>query len=421
MSLHAALRARPSSRALLAGLTAAVLMSLAACGGSSDGAAAGAPDQETSSNSATPTSPASESPTAEPDPAAAFAVEAPGKRTEQVAVGDILISAEKPIPRSVIKKIAKLDGVVAVADISLADVSVENTVYRVAAVDPADYRRFTSGESPDFQAQWNRVAAGEAAVASDLEDTFPTDSTGSVRLGTTDDDAADLVHVGAYAPQVEQIDVVVNRKRGKALGMEPRNALIVSTGLTAPETLRQPIRKIVGADPVIQNLDAAARYGLDPSAFQSVMFYGSFAEAVGTYTYTPTADGKVIPEPSWVSSHISTETMPILGAMTCNSAMMPQLRAALEEIEALGLADEIHPDEYAGCYYPRFIASSTTLSNHSFGLAFDINVPGNERGTVGAIDRGVVAVFKRWGFAWGGDWKWTDPMHFELQRIVRPG
>ncbi len=75
------------------------------------------------------------------------------------------------------------------------------------------------------------------------------------------------------------------------------------------------------------------------------------------------------------------------------------------------------PGEYAGCYYPRFIAGSTTLSNHSFGLALDLNVPGNQRGTVGEIDREVVAIFKKWGFAWGGDWGYTDPMHFELGQI----
>ena len=30
------------------------------------------------------------------------------------------------------------------------------------------------------------------------------------------------------------------------------------------------------------------------------------------------------------------------------------------------------------------------------------------------MDRGVVSVFKEWGFAWGGDWSYTDPMHFEM-------
>ena len=33
-------------------------------------------------------------------------------------------------------------------------------------------------------------------------------------------------------------------------------------------------------------------------------------------------------------------------------------------------------------------------------------------------DRRVVEIFKRWGFAWGGDWQYTDPMHFELTTIL---
>ena len=48
----------------------------------------------------------------------------------------------------------------------------------------------------------------------------------------------------------------------------------------------------------------------------------------------------------------------------------------------------------------------------------DLNVPGNLRGVPGDINRDVVAIFKKWGFAWGGDWNYTDPMHFELAQIV---
>ena len=77
---------------------------------------------------------------------------------------------------------------------------------------------------------------------------------------------------------------------------------------------------------------------------------------------------------------------------------VPQLRAALTEIQQRGLADEIHVDEYAGCFYPRFIAGTQQLSLHSFGIAFDVNVPGNQRGTVGEIDRDVVDIFKKWSF-----------------------
>ena len=71
----------------------------------------------------------------------------------------------------------------------------------------------------------------------------------------------------------------------------------------------------------------------------------------------------------------------------------------------------------AGATCPRFIAGTTTLSNHAFGLAFDLNVPENERGTVGQINRQVVQIFQSWGFTWGGTWGYTDPMHFEMNAL----
>ncbi|GAA5140822.1 hypothetical protein GCM10023340_01590 [Nocardioides marinquilinus] len=380
----------------------------------SSGAASSSPD-----GSGTPATPGpTEGTTSGQVVPADFAVPAPGPRTEPVGLADIMITSDETLSDDFVQQIRGLDGVQAVATISLANVAMENKVYNVAAVDAASYRLFTEARSADFQEQWDRVAGGEAAVDEDLAKKIPLDADGNVRLG---DGPASLVHVGAWAPQVERIDVVVNDKRGEALGFVPDNALLVYTGQASPESLRKPIDRLVAGTLSIQNLDAVARYGLDVDAVQSVRPIGSFADAVGVFNYTDIGGGRIAPDPAWVSSHIVTETVPILGSVTCNKYLMPQLRAALTEVVSLGLADEINPGEYAGCYYPRYIAGSTTLSNHSFGLALDLNVPGNQRGTVGEMDRGVVAIFKRWGFAWGGDWNYTDPMHFELDRIVAPG
>lgn len=149
---------------------------------------------------------------------------------------------------------------------------------------------------------------------------------------------------------------------------------------------------------------------------------GSLASAVGTFSYRYFADGSVAPDPAWVSANIRTETVPLLGTVTCHRVLLPQLRAALQEVVDRGLASQIHPEEFGGCYVPRFIERdpSRGLSLHTWGIAVDINVPGNLRGTVGEISPDVVAIFKRWGFAWGGDWAYTDPMHFELAALVRP-
>jgi len=99
----------------------------------------------------------------------------------------------------------------------------------------------------------------------------------------------------------------------------------------------------------------------------------------------------VQPDPAWVAANIRTETVPILGNVTGHKVMLPQLRGALQEVVNRGLADEINPEEYAGCFVPRFIERdpSRGLSLHTWGIAVDLNVPGNLRGTVGEIDRTV--------------------------------
>ena len=347
-----------------------------------------------------------------------MAVDPPGPREDALRSADLLVFGEDALDEQTLGRLGALDGVAAVTPISLAQVTIENRAINVAAVDPATYRLFTVREVADEQEIWDRVAGGELAVRPGLRRRMTRD--GYLRLGVSKD--APSVHVGAVAEQIPQVDVVVNQKWGKELGMTPGNAALVWTGESAPAKLRGPVQEVVGAKVSVQRLDIAARLGLDTSAPTLTAFFtgGSVAAVVGTFTYTVLGGGRIAPEDDWVRTHISTEAVPILGQMTCNRAIFPQLRAALTEIEERGLADEIHVDEYAGCYYPRFIAGTTVLSNHAFGLAFDLNVPGNQRGTVGEIDRTVVSIFETWGFGWGGRWGWTDPMHFEMNAIVDP-
>ena len=329
----------------------------------------------------------------------------------------MIVDPDEPISDELTSRIKKLKGVTEVTKLGIVQVSIENKIYNVAVVDAAEYRRFTKDVSATLQEQWDRVAGGEIAVDKKLQERLPIDDDGYFRFGSSEDDP--LIHVGAYAPQIPTVDMVVNAAWGEELGLTGPNALLVSARDSTPKALSKPIKRLAGGL-APQNLDIASQLGLDPSIVQSATFYGTFADAVGVFRYSVLSGGRIAPDPGWVQSHIVTEVVPILGAVTCNKFMIPQLKGALQDVVRADLADEIHPDEYAGCYYPRFIAGSTTLSNHAFGLALDLNVPGNQRGTVGEMHRGVVEIFKRWGFGWGGDWGYTDPMHFELREIRRP-
>ncbi len=335
---------------------------------------------------------------------------------------DLLIVSNETLPADLVRQIKAIEvngrpGVAATEQFALGQIAVEGRVLDLAAVDPASFRRF-AGADASQQAQWEAVANGEIAVLESLRQRLPVDSAGHLAVGTGEQ-VLDIRLGKPSTYQVGPIDGIVNQPWGEDLGIPANNALLISTGITAPQVVRERIEKLA-PHVSISSLDIVAQAGIDTDTVQSVSVVGTFADAVGDYSYTTTGGGGVVPDSQWVARHIVTETVPILGDVTCNRHMMPQLRAALTEIERAGLADKIHIDEYAGCYYPRFIAGSTQLSNHAFGLALDLNVPGNQRGTAGEMDRGVVAIFKRWGFAWGGDWNYTDPMHFELERIVTP-
>lgn len=80
---------------------------------------------------------------------------------------------------------------------------------------------------------------------------------------------------------------------------------------------------------------------------------------------------------------------------------------------------------YDGAFVPRFIRGSTTvLSNHAFGSAFDINASFNPLGAEPARigDRGcvreLVTIANEHGFYWGGHFtKRPDGMHFEIALV----
>jgi hypothetical protein len=99
-----------------------------------------------------------------------------------------------------------------------------------------------------------------------------------------------------------------------------------------------------------------------------------------------------------------------------------QLRGFFDAIEQKGLLPLLL--SYGGSYVPRLIrGSKTTLSNHAYGTAFDLNMQWNSLNTdpapLGALGsvRELVPLAYQYGFYWGGHFKRKDGMHFELAQI----
>ena len=125
-------------------------------------------------------------------------------------------------------------------------------------------------------------------------------------------------------------------------------------------------------------------------------------------------------DPRWLRRNIVTRLVPILGAVTCHRRFIPPLRRALAELERRGLSRLVDRGDYAGCYAPRRIPSSGSLSLHAWGVAVDLNARANPPLRASAQDPRLVRAMEEAGLTWGGRWPTApDPMHFELH-VVRP-
>jgi hypothetical protein len=143
----------------------------------------------------------------------------------------------------------------------------------------------------------------------------------------------------------------------------------------------------------------------------------------GEFAAKPVTGGFLDVDPKWVRSHIVVASVRILGKVQCNRAMIPQLREALAEVEREGLAKFIDRKDYAGCYSGRFLNRNPEagISHHAWGIALDINASTNQFGQTPHMDTRIVAIFRKWGFTWGGRWLLPDGMHFEFVSFPAAG
>ncbi len=330
---------------------------------------------------------------------------------DQHFVADVLVRTPAPMPAAQMQKVAGIvppgrAATLRTGTLPLAAPSQTGDV-AVAGVDPAVFRRFTPQNTAEVTGVWDNIARGYVALSYDAARRFGVPLGGTVTLGGLRLDVGALADTG-----LPDVDAIVSNDLADRLRLPAPNGLVLSGGNDDPTPLVLDVRKMVANDARVDMLRP-------PAERMSFFNVADARRRLGTLTYQVMPDGKVVVDPQWVAQNIVTETVPIIGRMTCHKAIFPQLIKALTEIQANGLADKIHPEQYEGCYYPKLIEDSDHLSMHAWGLAFDLNTATNQRLTHGDMDPGVVAIFKKWGFRWGGDWKDTpDPMHFELAALL---
>ncbi len=321
---------------------------------------------------------------------------------------DVLLSAATPLGAEELHAVRALaPGAVSFAS---GTIHVAGKPVRIASVDPASFRRFAAKGTAESTAVWQSIADGGVAASHDLAKRL------HLALGsevTVVGKSRFPLRLGALATTgIPGTDLVVSVATGRALGLGAPTAIVLNAGVVDPITLASKVRKLAGAKADVDLLTPPAA---NPVAF---LTGSKAAKAFGAFSYTYFPDGTIAPDADWVRNNIVTTTMPIFGRVTCHRLMVPQLRGALQDVVDAGLAGSLHT--YDGCYVPRFIERNPmhAISLHTWGIAIDMDAATNYRGIKGTMDPAVVQIFKKWGFRWGGDWSYSDPMHFEIGALL---
>ncbi|HSD49354.1 MAG TPA: M15 family metallopeptidase, partial [Actinomycetota bacterium] len=283
--------------------------------------------------------------------------------------------------------------------------------FEVAAVDPAEFAPFL----PPADRSVTLALADGQGILGESSAKFRGLGPGAVlRFGDV------RIEVAAILPDelVGANELMVSREVGRAIGVtHDRYALVVPNSartaggverLLRPILPRHPPSKVraPGDTPYFRQGDAV----LPPVRIK--LLFGEFQARP-----EPGRSGFLELDPAWVRRNIDTQHVPLLGSVTCNVSLFPQLRGVVRELIDRGLGDTIH--SFSGCYSPRHInrIPSAGLSHHSWGIAVDLNVPqGNVFGQTPHQDPRLVDVFEHWGFVWGGTFIVPDGMHFEYRR-----
>ena len=154
-----------------------------------------------------------------------------------------------------------------------------------------------------------------------------------------------------------------------------------------------------------------------------------FGKIVFTPDPTPDNPEKIRITNNWANENIVKisirQLIPVKGSETVyfHKSAANQLIKLFNDWEQNNLLHNILT--WDGSFNARFVRGSRrTLSNHSFGSAFDINYAWNKLGAVPALVgqkgcvRELVELANENGFYWGGHFTRRDGMHFEIAKIL---
>jgi hypothetical protein len=288
----------------------------------------------------------------------------------------------------------------------------------IMAVDGETFRPLTPEVTAQSADVWERLREGDVLVRHDVAHQLDLELGGRMILRT--EHGTLPVRIGALAANGAPplAEIIVPYDVAELLGVDELNSVLLAAE-DDPEALAEQLSDV--GDVELRREPEPEQAPSQPTGEQGTAGTSGGPVELESFTYTSRGDGTIEIHGDWASRNIVPVDIPGMGTTRCHKAMVPQLMAALREIHEAGLYGHFDPSQFGGCWVPRHIMwnPSRGLSMHAWGLAIDFNVSTNMYGAEPQLHPGIVEIFKKWGFAWGGDWSTPDGMHFEVDRFVR--
>ena len=211
-------------------------------------------------------------------------------------------------------------------------------------------------------------------------------------------------------------DLLMSSTSAASLGEMPVSRIAI-TSIDSPSSVLTGLKK---NGVTIGNM-YRLRTSWDRENPDSTLGTATTKKLLGEFSYRPTVGSSILVASSWTSNNIAWKMRysDIKLGNNCHRIVATAIQGALTDIKSAGLSRFINTqnsNRFGGCFvgrYNRLAGNFGAPSRHAWGMALDINTDTNPQGGVPQMNCAVVRIFRKWGFAWGGNFWPADGMHFE--------
>ena len=211
-------------------------------------------------------------------------------------------------------------------------------------------------------------------------------------------------------------DLFISSSAAASLGEMPVSRIAV-TDIVSPASVLSGLKK----KGITIGTEYRLRTSWDRNNPDGTLGTATVKKLLGEFSYRPTVGSSILVAGSWTSRNIAWKMRyaDIKLGNNCHRIVVDAIQGALTEIKKSGLSrfiDIRNSNRYGGCFvgrYNRLAGNFGAPSRHAWGMAIDINTNTNPQGGVPQMNCAVVRIFRKWGFAWGGNFWPADGMHFE--------